>query len=60
MKNYLVPSIEVLKFQADALMDGVGGMLAESVEIGGSESGEEADPDVGQLTGQQGWDTSWE
>ena len=57
MKKHLVPSIEVLKFQADALMDS---MLAESVEIGGSESGEEADPDVGQLTGQQGWDTNWE
>ena len=57
MKKYLIPSIEVLKFQADTLMDS---MLAESVEIGGSESGEEADPDVGQLTGQQGWDTTWE
>ena len=57
MKRYLIPSIEVLKFQADTLMES---MLAESVEIGGGEEGEEADPDVGQLTGQQGWDTNWE
>ena len=55
MKKYIVPSVEVLKFQADALMD----MIDASVPVGGDS--ETADPATGQLTNQQGWSSeNWE
>ena len=55
MKTYIVPSVEVMKFQADALMD----MISASVPVGGDS--ETADPATGQLTNQQGWSSeNWE